>query len=76
MKVKIMMSDHTMKVWFHSFLNWLYGMGGRGCVVSFMLQPHYPWGRSIQNPLNRKLGGPLLGIKPWFPRYPAFQPSQ
>jgi len=76
MKVRIMMSVHTVKVWFHCFLNGVYDVGGRGGVVSFMLQPQYPWGRSIQHPLNRKLGVPLLGIKPWFLGYPSLQPSQ
>lgn len=30
MKVRIMMSVHTMKVWCHCLLNWLYDMGGKG----------------------------------------------
>jgi len=58
------------------FLKLVLWYGREGGVVSFMLQPQYPWGRSIQHPLNRKLGVPLLGIKPWFLRYPSLQPSQ
>jgi len=58
----------------------------RGWEVSFMPQPLYPWGKSLQYPLDRRLGGPQswsgqsgeekhsqspLRIKPPNPDHPA-----
>jgi len=50
-----------------------YGREGGSCSqlhapAAVSLEKEYP------HPLNRKLGVPLLGIEPWFLKYPFLQP--